>query len=411
MMRDVDVAVIGGGPAGLAAAVASRRAGAPCVVLIERNPELGGILNQCIHDGFGVERFKTALSGPEYAWRFIREAAEIGVEVLTDRIVTEITPEREITALGRDGMRQLRAGALVLATGCRERTRGAIAIPGTRPAGVYTAGVAQHLVNMQNILVGRRAVILGSGDIGLIMARRLTLEGVQVVEVLEKLPYCSGLARNVAQCLDDYDIPLSLSHTVTDIMGRDRVERVVCARVDEFGRPVPGTERTIDCDTLILSVGLIPENELALSMGVALHPMTGGAVVDAHYMTSVPGTFACGNALHVNDLVDFVSEEGELAGEAAARYALGTLPAGDGLPVTAGEGVRYALPASLIPGERAVLSLRVTAPGRNRTILVLADGQVHAKRREARLSPAEMVRVSIKPLSPDTKQVEVRLDA
>lgn len=410
MMRDVQVAVIGGGPAGLAAAIAAQRAGADSVVLIERNPELGGILNQCIHDGFGVERFQEALSGPEYAWRYIQEAKAVGMEALTDRIVTQVAPGQVITALGREGMTQLRAKALVLATGCRERTRGAIAIPGTRPAGVYTAGVAQHLVNMQNIQVGRRAVILGSGDIGLIMARRLTLEGVQVVEVLEKLPYCSGLARNVAQCLDDYNIPLSLSQTVVDIRGRSRVEQVVCARVDGAGVPVPGSQRTIGCDTLILSVGLIPENELARDMGVTLHPVTGGAVVDAHYMTSVPGVFACGNALHVNDLVDYVSEEGERAGQAAARFALGTLPAGNAVGVTAGEGVRYALPASLIPGEAATLSLRVTQPGRNRTVLVLADGKLHARRRAVRLSPAEMVRVGIQPLPGGTQRVEVRLD-
>ena len=396
-MRKVSLVIIGAGPAGLAAAAEARRRGVPDVLVLERNDRVGGILNQCIHDGFGVERFSEALTGPEYVARFRREACAPGVEILCSAMVTAITPERRVTFVARGGQQTVQAGAVLLATGCRERTRGAIGVAGTRPAGVYTAGVVQHLVNLQNRSVGRRAVILGSGDIGLIMARRLTLEGVEVVEVLEKLPYCSGLQRNVRQCLQDFNIPLRLSTTVTELRGRAHLTGVVASAVDASGRPVPGSEREIACDALILSVGLIPENELARACGVRMDPVTGGALVDGALMTSVPGVFACGNCLHVHDLVDFVSAEAEYAAASAAAYLRGAAYAGPQLPVTAGEGVRYVLPRSVVPGRAATLSLRVKEPGGAGRVCARTEaGAELAARRLARLSPAEMIRLPLK---------------
>lgn len=395
-MRQVELVVIGAGPAGLAAAAQARRCGLTDVLVLERNDRPGGILNQCIHDGFGVTRFGEALTGPEYVARFEREARALGVQIACSAMVTELTPDRRVTYVSRAGLETVRAGAVVLSTGCRERTRGAIGVAGTRPAGVYTAGVVQHLVNLQNLSVGRRAVILGSGDIGLIMARRLTLEGVEVVGVLEKLPYCSGLQRNVRQCLTDYGIPLHLSTTVTALAGRGHLTGVIASAVDGAGVPVPGTAREIPCDVLILSVGLIPENELARACGIAMDPATGGALVDASLMTSVPGVFACGNCLHVHDLVDFVSEEAETAAEAAAAFVRGDAPGGGQIPVTAGAGVRYVLPRSVWPGRDATLSLRVREPGEAQRVCVrtASDGVLTA-RRMARLTPAEMIRLPV----------------
>ena len=318
-----DLIVIGGGPAGLAAACAAWERGLRKILLAERDRELGGILNQCIHNGFGLHYFKEELTGPEYAQRFIEQLADTGVEVRLDTMVLEVTPERQVHMVGRDtGYRVEEAKSIILAMGCRERTRGAIAIPGTRPAGVLTAGAAQRYVNMEGWLPGRRAVVLGSGDIGLIMARRMTLEGAKVLACVELMPRSRGLARNIVQCLRDYDIPLLLSHTVTDIRGRERVEQVVVSRVDSERRPIPGTEMIFDCDTLLLSVGLIPENELTRQAGIEMDPRTGGARVRENMETSLHGVFACGNAAHVHDLVDHVTTESQRAGAAAARYVL-----------------------------------------------------------------------------------------
>ncbi|MBE3131346.1 MAG: FAD-dependent oxidoreductase, partial [Acidobacteria bacterium] len=318
-----DVVVIGGGPAGLAAALGARRAGAGKVLLVERDRTLGGILNQCVHDGFGLFLYNETISGPEYAERLIEDVVREPIKVETGTMVLDLGPDRVLRINSRAGYRLVRAGAVVLAMGCRERTREMIEIPGTRPAGVFTAGSAQNLVNLQNLRIGNAAVVLGSGDIGLIMARRLTFEGVAVKGVFEIMPWASGLERNVRQCLLDFGIPLELRSTVVEIRGRDRVASVVVAKVDDALGPVAGTESVIPCDTLLLSVGLIPENELSKRAGVALSPFTGGAVVDQTLMTSVPGIFSCGNVLHIHDVADWASYEGFAAGESAARYAAG----------------------------------------------------------------------------------------
>lgn len=322
-MEACDVIVIGGGPGGLGAAVEAKRGGARRVVVLERDREAGGILNQCIHDGFGLIRYKTALSGPEYAHRAVQEAEEAGVELWTGCQATRLTAERTVTAVGRGGMRRLQAGAVVLATGCRERTRGMISIPGTRPAGVFTAGVVQNLLNIRDVMVGRRVVILGSGDVGLIMARRLTLEGAEVLAVVEVQPEPMGLARNVSQCLYDFGIPLFVQHKVSEIIGERRVEAVRIARLDGQGEPIPGTDWRIDCDTLVLSVGLIPENEVALGAGIALDGHTNGVLTDEFLQTNITGVFSCGNSRSVMDLADYVSGQGECAGRNAALFLRG----------------------------------------------------------------------------------------
>ena len=390
------VVVIGAGPAGLAAAVALKKLGVEDIVVLEREDSPGGILRQCIHDGFGLARFGESLSGPEYAGRFIAEAAKLGVEFRTGASVIGLDAERRVTVATRDGLAIYEAEAVILAMGCRERTRGALAIPGARPAGVYTAGVAQAYMNLHNRLVGRRAVILGSGDIGMIMARRLTLEGAEVEGVYEILPHASGLPRNVAQCLDDFGIPLHLSHTVVDVRGASRLESVTVARVDESLLQIPGTEREIPCDTLILSVGLIPENELSLQAGVALHPRTRGPLVDEFFRTSAEGIFAAGNVLQVHDLVDFVSLEAENLATSVARHLEGKLPAGSGVEVRAGEGVGYVLPARIGGKEDFTLSLRVRRPGRN-VALRISQGEKTIKTiKLRRVLPAEMLRVQVR---------------
>ena len=333
-MKTCDLVIIGGGPAGLAAALGARKQGIQDILIIERDKELGGILNQCIHNGFGLHTFKEELTGPEYAGRYIEQIEEAGIPYVTDTMVLDIQSaekckeddksEKIITMVSRtQGMVQMQAKAVILAMGCRERPRGALNIPGYRPAGIYSAGTAQRLVNIEGYLPGREVVILGSGDIGLIMARRMTLEGAHVKVVAELMPYSGGLKRNIVQCLNDYDIPLKLSHTVVDIHGKERVSKITLAQVDEKGRPIPGTEEEYACDTLLLSCGLIPENELSRALGVEINPVTSGPFVDESLETNIPGVFACGNVLHVHDLVDFVSEEADRAGVCAAKYILG----------------------------------------------------------------------------------------
>jgi len=419
--KQCDVAVIGSGPGGLAAAITAMKAGAQDVVVIERDVELGGILLQCIHNGFGSVIFKEDLTGPEYAYRFIDQAREVGVEAMMDTFVLDLTPHREIYAINkRDGMVKINARAVVLAMGCRERPRGALAIPGFRPAGIYTAGTAQRLVNIEGYMPGERFVILGSGDIGMIMARRLTFEGAKVERMLEILPYISGLKRNYVQCVLDYNIPLQLQRTVIDIKGRNRVEAVVSAQVDEHWQPIPGTEETIPCDTLLLSVGLIPENELSKKAGVELNPLTGGPYVDDTMQTNVPGIFAAGNVVHVYDLVDWVTKAGLLAGRHAGEYATQRRTESDRkLRVVAGDNVHHVIPEVLDPSdlEREPLELqfRVRRPVEAPVwVKVEADGELVKRKTERYVRPSEMIMVKLSPKDYDkvagAKKLSVRVE-
>ncbi len=393
-----ELIVVGGGPAGLAAACAAYERGLRKILVVERDKELGGILNQCIHNGFGLHYFKTELTGPEYAERFIRLLETTSAEVMLDTMVLEVA-EGRVTVVNRDGCRTLETKAIVLAMGCRERTRGAIAIPGDRPAGVLTAGAAQRYLNMEGYMVGRRVLILGSGDIGLIMARRLTLEGAKVLACVEVMPYSGGLNRNIVQCLQDYDIPLYLSHTIVDIQGRERVERAVVAQVDAQHRPIPGTERIFECDTILLSVGLIPENELTKRAGAVIDERTGGAVVSEDMQTSLPGVFACGNVVHVHDLVDFVTAESQRAGAAAAAYVLeqAVLPERE-MTLKNGEGVSYTVPQKLRlrPESGAVdVFFRVRRVCTDARIKVTAGDAVLAQYPREHMVPGEMERIRL----------------
>lgn len=390
-----ELVVVGGGPAGLAAACAAYESGLRSILIAERDSELGGILNQCIHNGFGLHRFREELTGPEYAGRYIKMLRDTNVEVCLDTTVLEITADRRVSMVSKaEGYRCLRAKSVVLAMGCRERTRGAIAIPGTRPAGVLTAGAAQRYVNMEGYLVGRSVVILGSGDIGLIMARRMTLEGAKVLACVEVMPYSGGLNRNIVQCLHDYGIPLYLSHTVTEIKGRERLQGVTVAKVDESRNPIAGTEVEFECDTLLLSVGLIPENELSKQAGITIDKRTGGAVVYENMETSAAGVFACGNVVHVHDLVDFVSAESERAGRGAALFVLGEAACEKTiLSVENGAGITYTVPQQIRPAqvEKAVdLFFRVNRIYGDSLVRVTSRGRQIARFSREHLAPGEM---------------------
>ena len=394
--ENVDVVIVGGGPAGLAAAVRLYEQGIRDILILERETHLGGILRQCIHDGFGLTRFKTTLSGPEYAQRFIDQVKELGIPYVTDTTVLEVSRGRVVTAVSSGGLVQWQAKAVILTMGCRERTRGALGIPGERPSGVFTAGVAQAYMNLYNRMPAKEVVILGSGDIGMIMARRLTLEGAHVQAVFEIQPYPSGLPRNIEQCLNDYDIPLYLSHTVTEIHGNSRLTGVTVSAVNGHFKPIPGTEREYRCDTLILSVGLIPENELSIDAGVDLDSRTRGAVVDEYFQTGVDGIFAAGNVLHVHDLVDFVSMEAEELAESAAEYVRrGRLPECP-LAVRTDGNINHTVPQR-VSGTRAFkLSMRVNRPMKDCRVVVRQNGVELASKKMKKAIPAEMIQLAVK---------------
>jgi NADPH-dependent 2,4-dienoyl-CoA reductase/sulfur reductase-like enzyme len=393
---DVDLVVIGAGPAGLAAAISAQKNGVQNLVIVERNDWLGGILPQCIHDGFGLELFKKQMTGPEYAQRYIDEMKRLKIPYMLDSMVLEVTPEKKVFVSCHKSLLCFNAKAIVLAMGCRERTRGQICIPGTRPAGVFTAGVAQNLINLKNVMVGKDVVILGSGDVGLIMARRLTLEGAKVHAVVEILPHTNGLPRNIQQCLIDYDIPLLLSHTVTEIHGQNRVEAVTISPVDKDLKAIEGKEQKIICDTLLLSVGLIPENDISENCKVKLSQVTGGAIVDENLETSVSGIFACGNALHVHDLVDFVTLEAEKAGRSAAEYVLGQIRKEKRIPVKAGNNIRYVLPQVIRRGVDLELAIRVTCPGEDVDVGIFGGEMLIKIKKLRKVHPAQMIKIKLK---------------
>lgn len=413
MNRTVDLLIIGGGSAGLAAAIGAYEGGVRDILILEREEQLGGILRQCIHNGFGLHTFKEELTGPEYAARYVERVRALGIEALTGTMVLSLSADKVATAINQEGLLTVRAKAVVLAMGCRERPRGALVTPGTRPAGIYTAGTAQKMVNIMGYLPGRRVVILGSGDIGLIMARRFTLEGAKVEAVVELMPYSSGLQRNISQCLDDFGIPLLLSHTVTDIRGRGRVESVVIAEVDARRRPVPGTEREIACDTLLLSCGLLPETELASTAGVSIDPATRGARVDENLMTEIDGIFSCGNVLHVHDLVDNVSEESYHAGLSAAAYIGGRAGTAAGCPVQGADGANGVVPQRLTdPAAAQTFMFRPGAVLRGASIVLEADGRRLLSRRRPVLAPGEMAELKIPAgtIPADAGLVTIRLE-
>ena len=397
-MKNVDIVIVGGGPAGLAAAVAAYDNGINNLLILERDEQLGGILNQCIHNGFGLHTFKEELTGPEYADRFIRQVLDRKIEYKLNTMVMDISSDRVVTAMNReDGMFQIQAKAVILAMGCRERPRGALNIPGYRPAGIFSAGTAQRLVNIEGYMPGKEVVILGSGDIGLIMARRMTLEGAKVKLVAELMPYSGGLKRNIVQCLDDYGIPLRLSHTVVDIEGKEHITAVTIAEVGADRKPIKGTEERYTCDTLLLSCGLIPENELSASAGVQLSPVTGGPVVNESLETNIKGVFACGNVLHVHDLVDYVSEEAAKAGETAARYVKGEIAeASETIALKAESGVRYTVPSTLDSdriGDKLTVRFRVGDVYKDAYVSVYFDDTRVQHKKKRVIAPGEMEQV------------------
>ena len=414
-----EIVIIGGGPAGLAAAIAAYDAGCRSILILERDNQLGGILNQCIHNGFGLHTFGEELTGPEYAARFARQVLDRGIAYKLNTMVLSIGEDKKITAVNRtDGLIEIEAAAVILAMGCRERSRGALNIPGFRPAGIYSAGTAQRLVNIEGFLPGRRVVILGSGDIGLIMARRMTLEGAKVLVIAELMPYSGGLKRNIVQCLNDFGIPLKLSHTVVDIQGRERVTGVTIAEVGPDRKPIPGTEIHYDCDTLLLSCGLLPENELSRGMGVTISPVTNGPLVDESLQTNIPGVFAAGNVLHVHDLVDFVSEEAAAAGRAAVRYlANGPQDRGREIPITFEGGPRYTVPASIDPKRvegDLVIRFRVGGVMKNRRVRLYLDDEAVVNRKRPVMAPGEMEELKLTQAAlaahPDLKQIHIAVE-
>ena len=390
-IRHADLVIIGGGPAGMAAAVAAYEKGVKDILILERDDALGGILRQCIHNGFGLHRFGEELTGPEYAYRYEKQVREYGIPFMLNTMVIDLDENKTVTAMNREcGIFQVKAKAVILAMGCRERPKGALNIAGTRPAGIYTAGTAQKFVNMKGLMPGKEVVILGSGDIGLIMARRMTLEGAKVKAVCELMPYSGGLARNIEQCLNDFDIPLMLSHTVVEIHGKERLTGVTIAKVDDNRRPIEDTKMTIPCDTLLLSCGLIPENELTKASGIALDRITGGARVDGDRQTEIEGVFACGNVLHVHDLVDYVSEEAVIAGEAAVRYIRGEKQHGMALNLVTDGKIRYTVPQIITAPEKTKVYFRVSNVFRDVKIVVKAGERVLLEKRKQKVAPGEM---------------------